>query len=70
MPLESARPMSFMLLMFIPCARLIAGLEPVARIAEPCSVPKYQYSSAMIAAAMIPPMMMECGMFLMLMMRS
>ena len=41
-PLESARPMTFIRSMLMPCARLIAGLEPVARSAEPCSVPKYQ----------------------------
>ena len=42
MPLESARPRSFMLLTLMPCARLIEGFAPVARIALPCSVPKYQ----------------------------
>ena len=42
MPLESDRPSTFMALMLMPCARLIDGLAPVARMALPCSVPKYQ----------------------------
>ena len=42
MPFESDRPSTFMALMLMPCARLIDGLAPVARMALPCSVPKYQ----------------------------
>ena len=69
-PFESERPMSFMLLILMPCARLIAGLEPVARMAEPCSVPKYQYSAAMITIAKIAPLTIAEGMFLRVMRRS
>jgi hypothetical protein len=42
MALEIARPSTFMESMLMPCARLMAGLLPVARMALPCSVPKYQ----------------------------
>ena len=39
----------------------MAGLSPVARMAEPCSVPKYQYITPTIAAARISPTRMERG---------
>lgn len=52
-PFESARAITFVKLMLMPCALLIAGFEPVERIVEPCSVPKYQYIAA-ITTAQIP----------------
>ena len=61
MPLESARPMSFMLSMLMPSARLMAGLLPVARMAEPCSVPKYQYRMLTSASAMSAPVKIAEG---------
>ena len=45
----------------MPSARLMAGLEPVARMALPCSVPKYQYSTATITAAITRPVRMAAG---------
>ena len=61
MPLESDRPSTFMASMLMPCARLMAGLAPVARMALPCSVPKYQYSSAMSTAASSSPFQIALG---------
>ena len=61
MPLDSERPSSFMLSMLMPSARLMAGLLPVARIAEPCSVPKYQYSTLTSTSAMMAPVRMAAG---------
>ncbi len=60
-PFESARPSTFITLMLIPCALLISGLHPVARIADPISVPKNQYSTAITAAARITPTRMAVG---------
>ena len=36
------RPHVLLLVADLLCALLMAGLEPVARMALPCSVPKYQ----------------------------
>ncbi len=56
-----ARPASFMLLILMPWARLMLGLLPVARMALPCSVPKYQYRSPITAAANTSPVAMAAG---------
>ena len=42
----------------MPCARDMAGLEPVARMPQPSSVPKNQYSTAMTTADTRMTMMM------------
>ena len=44
-PLLSARPITFMRLVLMPWARAMLPLMPVARRAEPCSVPRYRYSA-------------------------
>ena len=49
-PLDRLRPSTFMVDVDA-LARAMSGLEPVARMAEPCSVPKNQYSTAMMHAA-------------------
>ena len=50
-----------MLSVFMPWALLMLGFEPVARMAEPCSVPKYQYITATMAAANTAPVSMALG---------
>ena len=47
--------------MLIPCAFAICWLQPVARIELPSSVPKNQYSSAMIAAENRTPVRIAFG---------
>ena len=47
--------------MLIPCALLILWLLPVALRAEPCSVPKYQYSKIIITTAKIAETIIDCG---------
>ena len=49
-PLESIRPSTLVVSVLIPWARDMLELEPVARRAQPSSVPKNQYSTAMTAA--------------------
>ena len=49
MPLESTSAMMVVRLVLIPSAFDIEELQPVARIAMPYSVPKNQYSAAMIS---------------------
>ena len=50
----------------IPCARLILALEPVARTAEPYSVPKNQYSTPIMTiqkpakTAIVIPLLFSC----------
>ena len=58
-PLESTRAIILVTLVLTPRARTMASLLPVARQAEPISVPKNQYSAAMITTATISPTMME-----------
>ncbi len=43
-------------------ARAMFPLSPVARTAQPISVPKNQYSTAIITTATSPPTRMACGM--------
>ena len=62
-PLERLSPSTFMVPMLMPWARLMLGLEPVARMALPCSVPKYQYKKAMMAAVNSSPTTMLMGTF-------
>ena len=52
-PLERARARIFIKSTLIPCAFAIFGLHPVARSAQPCSVPKYQYKIQIITNANI-----------------
>ena len=48
-PLEIIRPSTVLKFVLMPCARLMFGLQPVARIEQPRSVPKNQYNMAIIA---------------------
>ena len=41
-PLESTRPKIFITFVLMPCARAMFGFPPVARMAQPTSVPKNQ----------------------------
>ena len=56
-PLETIRPSTTLKLVLMPWARLMLGLEPVARMAQPSSVPKNQYSRP-ISTALIRMTMM------------
>ena len=55
--------MIFIVSVFTPWARTILRLLPVARIAQPSSVPKNQYITATTAAATSTPMSNAMGMF-------
>ena len=46
MPFEIIRPSTLLKLTLMPCARLMFGFAPVARMEQPSEVPKNQYSSA------------------------
>ena len=48
--MDTTRPRTLAVLVLMPWARAMLWLAPVARRAEPCSVPKNQYSSAITAA--------------------
>ena len=48
-PLESIRPKTTFAFVLMPCARAMFWFAPVARIAQPRSVPKNQYKSAITA---------------------
>ena len=63
-PLLKASPITFIRLILIPCALDISGLLPVARIAEPCSVPKYQYMIATTITAHTSPVTIAFGTYL------
>ena len=57
--LESMRAIILVLAVETPSARIMSSLLPVARSALPISVPKNQYSRAMMSTATIRPTMME-----------
>ncbi|MPN50955.1 hypothetical protein SDC9_198595 [bioreactor metagenome] len=55
------RPKSFIVSVFTPWARAIWPLLPVARMAQPTSVPKNQYRMQITTRAKRPPTMMAWG---------
>ena len=52
MPLERASPTTTFRCVLMPCARAMRALAPVARMPQPISVPKNQYSAPMSSAVM------------------
>ena len=46
--MDTTRPRTLAVLVLMPWARAMLWLAPVARRAEPCSVPKNQYSSCLL----------------------
>ena len=50
---DITRPIVFIIFILIPCAFAMAGFVPVALRAEPISVPKNAYITAIIATAII-----------------
>ena len=56
--MDTARPSTTLRLVLMPCARDMAGLEPVARMPQPSSVPKNQYSTPISTAVTMMTMMM------------
>ena len=62
--LDSARPMTFIKPVFTPWARLITGLQPVARRAQPSSVLKNRTSRVTSTAAQPSSTGSAAGMFI------
>ena len=59
-PLEIIRPSTLLKFVLMPWARAMLAFAPVARSEQPSSVPKNQYSTAMMTTVNSPATKMGC----------